>query len=371
MMRALPCSLALLLACVCGCQVRRTSQFNPYDTNAQRDTSHPPNGSAHLFRLEEKAFGGLELTNQIRSEWLKPPRELFQLGPGDVVEIETLGENAAKNSALVGPDGRIYYGLLPGTFVWGLTLSQTRDLLETNLTKYLRNKPELTLTLKAVESKRVWILGAVQQPGVYSLGTPKTLLEAATLAGGTATFQGATEEAVDLRRSFIVRDGQLLKVDFHRLLRGGDLSQNVYLQPEDFVYFRPARSRQIYVIGAVAQPNILPYSDQSSLLSCILRCGGVVQYARVSRVAIIRGSLSQPRLAEVDFQAIVKGTERDILLEPGDIVYVPYVPYRQLAILGDRMLSEFVQTVALNEGARAVNPNASPVGISVGGAAGP
>ena len=59
------------------------------------------------------------------------------------------------------------------------------------------------------------------------------------------------EETADLQNSFVMREGQLLKVDFYKLLRQGDLSQNIYLQPDDFVYVRSASARNVYVLGAV------------------------------------------------------------------------------------------------------------------------
>ena len=60
-----------------------------------------------------------------------------------------------------------------------------------------------------------------------------------------------------------MREGQLLSVDFYKLLRQGDLSQNIYLEPDDFVYLRSAVSRDVYVLGAVERPNIVGFSDKT------------------------------------------------------------------------------------------------------------
>jgi hypothetical protein len=38
------------------------------------------------------------------------------------------------------------------------------------------------------------------------------------------------------------------------------------------------------------------------------------------------------------------------LLQPGDIVYVPYTPFRRLAQLAEDVLNQFVRTIAVNEG---------------------
>jgi protein involved in polysaccharide export with SLBB domain len=248
-----------------------------------------------------------------------------------------------------------------------LTLSETKDLIEKNLAKFVRVQPDVTVTLKAVGSKQVWLLGSVQGPGVYPLGAPITLLEAISAAGGPIAMAGSTDEPTDLQNSFVLRQGQLLGVDFYRLLRKGDLTQNIYLQPDDFVYLRSSVARNVYVLGAVGLPNVVPYSEKTSILAAISASGGTVGYAHLSQVAIIRGSLTKPRIATVDYRKILKGQSADIRLEPGDIVYVPFVPWQRISILADSILREFVSTIALNEGVRAVSPSASPIGVTVPG----
>ena len=108
------------------------------------------------------------------------------------------------------------------------------------------------LVLRGIESKRIWVLGRVQAPGVFPMAGPTTLLEAISMAGGPVSLTsfrdqaaaGINEELADLRRSFVVRQGALLPVDFNRLLKEGDSTQNIYLQPDDFVYVPAARARR-------------------------------------------------------------------------------------------------------------------------------
>ena len=53
-------------------------------------------------------------------------------------------------------------------------------------------------------------------------------------------------------------------------------------------------------------------------------------------------------------------------LKAGDIVYVPFSPFRRVGQLAEILLNEFVSSIALNEGTRAVSKNAGPVGVSIG-----
>src|SRR5258706_4810382 len=185
-----------------------------------------PRQQAGLRRMRPNAvaLNSVNLTNQIPADWLKPTADLFTLGPGDRLEIEIIGEPASKTSTFVAPDGKIYFNLLPGIDVWGLTLSQAKAQLENEMGNFVREKKQISLVLRAVVSKRVWILGRVQAPGVYALAAPTTLLEAISLAGGTLALTsyrdqeaaGINQEMADLRRSFVIRQGKLLPVNFSR-----------------------------------------------------------------------------------------------------------------------------------------------------------
>ena len=343
--------------------------------------SHPPPFAAlPAATAVRPALTPLSTTNRLDPSWLSPGTNFFTLGPGDRLDLELAGDDTTRTSTFVGPDGKIYFYLLPGLDVWGLTLAQTKALLEQQMTNYIREPPQITLALRGVESKRVWLLGRVNAPGVYSMSGPMTLLEAIALAGGPARLApsasvagagsssdlaGGTEEAADLRRSFLIRGGRFLTVDFQRLLKAGDMSQNIYLQPDDFVYLPSAAARQVYVLGAVAQPRAVPFTDQLTLVKTIAAAGGTIKDAYLSHVAIVSGSLTQPQIAVIDYKDIVHGKAPDVSVRPHDIVYVPLAPYRVLTRYLDIILQTFVRTVAANEGAAAASRHAVPVSPNV------
>jgi protein involved in polysaccharide export with SLBB domain len=322
----------------------------------------------------------LTLTNSLDPALLHPSANLFTLGPGDQLEIEIIGNPASRALTAVGPDGKLYYHLLPGIDVWGLTLAETQDLLESGLGKYL-NQPHVALTLRTVASKHVWLLGRLSKPGIYPMTGPMTLLESLALAGGSArnTLQLATEELADLRHSFVMRKGQLVPVDFYRLLRQGDMSQNIYLEPDDFVYVPSSVSQQVYVLGAVKFPRAVPYSEGMTLISAISGATGPLKVdwlattytglapdAYMSHIAVVRGSLAQPQLSVIDANAIIKGSQPDFPIEPGDIIYVPNVPYAMFKRYFNTIVTTFISTVAANAGTSAGGQQTVGVSVPVG-----
>ncbi len=344
------CATVLGLITLTGCQ---TSGAKVSKFDARFADTHP---------------SGVTIDRKLDPSLLSPSTDLFTLGPGDEIEVELANSKDSRTALTVGPDGKIYFNLLPGVDVWGLTIAQAKARLEKDLEKYM-SMPQVSMTLRTVASKQIWILGKVTRPGVYPIAAPMTLLEAMSLAGGTArsSSQVTTVDLADLRHAFVIRAGQSLPVDFHRLLVEGDMSQNLYLQPDDFIYVPSGAAREVYVFGAVKIPRSVPLGDQTTLVSAIASANGPIKDAYLSHVSIVRGSLSTPQITVVDYKAIIKGQATDIKLEPHDIVYVPYTPYRVLARYLDTILGTFVNTVAANEGVNLFSGNRVGVSVPVGG----
>jgi protein involved in polysaccharide export with SLBB domain len=357
--RERPCGNCLLIfslaALAAGCQSTQPS-FTPIV---------PKDSGAQLSRVT--------LTNRIDPVWLQPPTDLYTLGPGDKLEIELIGEPTSRTATVVAPDGKIYFNLLAGIDVWGLTLSQAKTQIENELAKYVRERPQISLVLRGVESKRIWILGQVQVPGVYPLAAPMTLLEALSLAGGTLSLSafrqqesaGATDELADFGHSFVLRGGRLLPVDFQRLFQQGDLSQNIYLQPDDFIYLPIATSREVYVLGAVAQPRAVPYRNGLTVVGAVASAYGTINGAYMHHVVVVRGSLSKPEMAVVDYRNVLKGQAPDMALQPHDIVYVPFAPYRYITKYLQLALDTFVSSAAINAGTRLAGQPTGGAGIFI------
>ena len=251
---------------------------------------------------------------------------------------------------------------MDGIDVWGATIAQAKASLENQLANYVREKPQVSIILRGVESKRIWVLGRVQAPGVYAMAAPMSLLEAISMAGGTLSLAnyrdqeaaGISQELADLRHSFVIRQGKALPVDFERLFNRGDLSQNIYLQPDDFVYIPAARAKVVYVLGAVTQPRSIAYSEGMTVAGAVASAYGTLKGAYMHHVAVIRGSLTEPQVTIVDYKNAIKGEAQDMALLPHDIVYVPFSPYRYLQHYIEIAINTFASAAAINAGEAAV-----------------
>jgi len=371
MKTALIISLSVLLLAGCASKASKSATFTAVPA-AGSPSNYSPMGNPGAPAMTN--ISGEVVKTPLTPEMLHPTSNPFTLGPGDSIEIEIIGNATSRAITPVGLDGKIYYNLLPGLDVWGLTLEETRALLEKELAKYVTG-PQVGLTLRVVGSKHVWVLGRLNRPGIFPLTGSMTLLESLALAGGTArsASQVTSQDLADLRHSFVVRQGQFLPVDFYRLLRGGDMTQNIYLQSDDFVYVPSSLVNEVYVLGAVRNPRAVAYQEPMSLISAIAGSDGperlqwisgvdngpFMKDAYLSHVAIIRGSLAEPQIAVVDCNAIMKGRAPDVRLEPGDIIFVPNSPFTTIKRYANLIVNTFVTTIAANEGIRAGGQNAA------------
>ena len=56
---------------------------------------------------------------------------------------------------------------------------------------------------------------------------------------------------MDFRRSFVARSGKRIPLDFEKLFQKGDLSQNMAVEPGDYIYFAPGDLNEVYLRIAV------------------------------------------------------------------------------------------------------------------------
>ncbi len=337
------CLPAVLLLAV-GCQSTTGGKRETFDPRVETMES-----------LEEAELERLSPSRSFDPTWLEPGQEAYRVGIGDWLEIEITGIDGSRAETFVMPDGRVYYDLAGGVDVDGLTIAEISDRLEEALSRDY-SSPHVNVTLREVRSRRAWLLGRLNKPGLYPLNQPTTLLEGISLAGGlfASRFSGSTEELADLENSFVLRDGQVLPVDMFALIKEGDMSQNIYLKDGDYVYLPSSLSQNVHVLGAVRLPQAIGYKDRMTLVAAIAHAKGPTPEANLDKVLIIRGSLSAPKVAVVDLEAILAGRATNIELQPFDIIWVPNRPFKRLEDYFWTVFDAAATTIAVREGANAV-----------------
>ena len=271
----------------------------------------------------------------------------FTVGPGDIFNIRIYGRSdSPRNFLPVGPDGRISYLEARSVLVADLTVDEMRATLDAELNKFYRNARTI-ITPMEWHSKKYYLLGAVVDRGAYSLDRPLSLIEAVARARGidTGISEHNTIELADLKHAFIVRGGHRLPVDFDSLFAHGDLSQNILVEPGDYIYFPSGSVNEAYLLGAVGNPGPLGLTSENTLVGVLTVRGGVLPTAYKQRVLVVRGSLEKPQAIAVNLAAILSGREKDFILQPKDIIYVADKPWQRVEDLMQMAINAYVQSM--------------------------
>lgn len=163
----------------------------------------------------------------------------YVIGPGD--ELNVFVYRAPELSAIlpVRPDGRISTPLAPDVAAAGLTPSQLARALEARLRTYVR-EPNVTVMVTGFvgpPDRQIRVIGEVAQPLVLPYRQGLTILDVMIAAKGLTPF-AASNRTVLVRQE--PRGPARFNVRLGDLLKDGDISQNVAMQPGDTVFIPQA-----------------------------------------------------------------------------------------------------------------------------------
>jgi protein involved in polysaccharide export with SLBB domain len=297
-------------------------------------------------------LGSFSITNpKQRGEW----QQRLTLGPGDVLNINLFGQateasraatGQAGTEVAVGPDGKVSFMQAVDVPAAGLTIDELRGKLDGELGKYYR-APRTIINPVAFRSKKYFMLGKVINRGVYVLDQPITLLEAVARAKGLETglvdLQN-TVDLADLQKSFLMRQGKRVPVDFQKLFQEGDLSQNVAIEPGDYIYIAPANLQEVYVLGEVKTPGPVLRTASTTVAGAISARGGFTDKAFKGKVLVIRGSLSKPETFVINVWGNLEGSQVGFKLQNKDIIYVAHRTFVRVEELLDLAATAFIQS---------------------------
>ncbi len=155
----------------------------------------------------------------------------YVIGPDDVLQVLYWREKDVSAEVTVRPDGMISLPLLNDVQAGGLTPEQLRDKVN-ELAKKFFEDPSVTVTVKTINSRKVFITGSVARPGPYLLTAPTTILQLIAMAGGLTEF--ADRKNITLMRT---ENGRPVSYAFNYkdVAKRKNLGQNIELKPGDTV----------------------------------------------------------------------------------------------------------------------------------------
>lgn len=158
----------------------------------------------------------------------------YVIGPDDVLSIGLWKDPTLNGDVVVRPDGKISFAFLNEIQAAGLTPEQLRAVLTTALSTYQQD-PTVTLVVKQINSRKVYITGEVGKPGTYAMTERMTVLNLISVAGGLTPY--AHKDNISVVRMVNGVTTRIAKVNYDDIIDGKAvaLKQNIELKPGDQV----------------------------------------------------------------------------------------------------------------------------------------
>ena len=155
----------------------------------------------------------------------------YVLGADDVLTVVFWRDKDMSGDVVVRPDGKITLPLVNEVMAAGLTPEELRAQLTTMAGKLIE-EPNITVIVKAINSRKVFVMGQVGKPGPYMLSDRATVLQILAIAGGVLEY--AKSKDIIIMRT---ENGKQLsfKFNYKDVSAGKNLKQNIELKPGDTV----------------------------------------------------------------------------------------------------------------------------------------
>ena len=254
----------------------------------------------------------------------------YVLGPGDSIRVQLFGNVNGIYEFEVSRDGVLNLPNLGPITVAGLPFSEFRADLNNRVREMLIGT-QVSVTMGALRTIRVFVLGDVNRPGSYVISSLSTISSALYRSGGVSDIG-------TLRNIQLKRQGRTVAtLDLYDLLLLGDTSGDVRLQPTD-VIFVPPIGDTVGVAGAVRRPAVYELKRTATVADAIALAGGMRSeaYPLGARLERISGDRNR-----VVISINAESSEATKLpVAGGDVLFIPEIlPDLQQSVL----LSGFAQ----------------------------
>lgn len=239
----------------------------------------------------------------------------YVLGPGDNVRVQLFGNVNGIYEYEVSRDGILNLPEIGPVTVAGLPFSEFRDDLNNRVAEMLIGT-QVSVTMGALRTIRVFILGDANRPGSYVVSGLSTISSALYRSGGIS-------EVGSLRNIQLKRSGRVVaRLDLYDLLISGNTANDRRLQPGDVIFIPPV-GNTVSVVGAVKRPAIYEVSSKASVRGVVDLAGGLSNDAFAEGVRIERIDIDGTRkIVSVNLK---DNNAAAMLVRSGDTLLIPEI----------------------------------------------
>jgi polysaccharide export outer membrane protein len=211
---------------------RSTASIEPavevHETAAPAAVPSPAPAPARRPALPEPQTPAAPPVVEIKAIIVTTPED-YVIGPDDVLSVTVFRQPELSREVVVRHDGKISLPLANEIMAAGATPEQLRVRLTERLGLFVE-RPQVTVAVQAINSRKVFVVGEVVRPGVVPLSESMTVLQAIAMAGGLNPF--AKKDSLFIMR---IVDGKSVRLPFNytALLAGQGPDQNITLRRGD------------------------------------------------------------------------------------------------------------------------------------------
>ena len=159
------------------------------------------------------------------------PDVSYKVLPGDVLQVSVWKEPDLQLELLVRPDGEISFPLAGAISTRDKSVSDLQTELTARLARFITD-PVVTVSIKEVLGNKIYVIGQVNNPGVFVVNPQVDVLQPLSMAGGATPFADLANVRI-LRRYNALQSA--LSFNYNDVIRGRNLEQNVVLKSGDVV----------------------------------------------------------------------------------------------------------------------------------------
>ena len=204
----------------------------------------------------------------------------YILGPGDELSVSLWGGISMNLVRIVDRAGRIALPEAGPMQVAGLSMDKAQDLIASILQEQYRNV-HVALTVSAIHSFRIYVVGDVQRPGSYQVSALASPMSALLAAGGP-TAGGSLRVIRHYRNEKLIGE-----IDLYDFMLRGVRPNDERLQAGDTLLIPPV-GPQVAVFGAVKRPAIYEMRDAKDLGAVLEDAGGLTVAAALTSITLDR-----------------------------------------------------------------------------------
>lgn len=309
------------------------------------------------YRIREGKFSILEMEGK---DYEEIDQELLQeyedvIHEGDILQISIyhptrsdLIEAVQRVGHTVGfrvADGKVRLPDLDPIFVEGLTLLQAQEEIQKLYRQQIKDI-DVFMNYKERILRKVELAGLVHIPNIPVDGRLR-LFEVLSIA--------KVPPNANLFKSYIVRDNRLLSVDLYKLMKEGDMNQNIVMCGGDKIYIAEPSASTLMVLGEVGKERVVDVPDGfMTLRKALAEAGGILASGDRSYIQVIRGNVLHPKIYTLNWEHLVRLPNDSMLLIPGDIVYVAARPLTEWNRFVTDLLPTFIGLDLVTKGINSI-----------------